>query len=220
MIQKKYKGGSELQDILKIEGLTFKDFLQYPDLSIAEGDVTFITGPSGCGKSTLLRLMNGILSPNAGTVYFRGQDIASLDPIELRRKVLLVGQTVYLFRGTVLENFRHFHEVHESNLPNSKQIMDYLHLCSIDFDLDTSCDHLSGGERHRIYLAIALSMESEVLLLDEPTAALDEETAYTVFKNLSEHCRERGKTLVIVSHDSNLTGQFAEHIISLEEVAV
>lgn len=204
-----------LLGIIHADELIFKEFLHFPKIAITEGDITFITGPSGCGKSTLLQLINGTISPDTGTIQFRGKDIASIDPIELRRKVLLVGQTVYLFKGTIQENFRFFHKANESAIPNNEQIKKYLHICGVEFDLDAKCDYLSGGERQRVFLAIALSMTPEVLLLDEPTAALDEKTAHAVFKNISEHCKRHGITLVVVSHASTLTEEFAEHIVSL-----
>jgi ABC-type proline/glycine betaine transport systems, ATPase components len=83
---------------IQTRGLAYGQ-ISYRDLDIEEGKATFISGPSGCGKSTLLRLFNKTLAPTAGTVLYRGQDMAQTDSIALRRDVLLAGQSVFLFEG-------------------------------------------------------------------------------------------------------------------------
>ena len=94
-------------------------------------------------------------------------------------------------------------------------MLSYLSLCSLEQPLTASCQQLSGGERQRVFLAIHLSMNPRVLMLDEPTSALDRKTAHRVFTQLIAHMKERGDTLLVVSHDPELTKTFAEQVISL-----
>ena len=91
----------------------------------------------------------------------------------------------------------------------------FLRLCCANFPLDAPCVHLSGGERQRVFLAICLSFLPKVLMLDEPTSALDQDTAERFMTQVLGYCRQRGMTVVAVSHDPALTERHAENVISL-----
>lgn len=203
----------------KIEGkgLSVFNTLSYADFAIPAEQAVFLSGPSGCGKSTLLRLMNGILTPSEGHIFLDGADIASLDPIALRRRVLLAGQAVYLFRGTIADNFRLFHQYRETTAPDAKTCQSLLDLCQAPFTPEDSCQSLSGGERQRIFLALALSMKPEVLLLDEPHSAMDSALAYKVMGNIIAYGRDHHMTMIIISHDLKLRDTCADKIIRLGE---
>lgn len=203
---------------IQTRGLAYGQ-ISYKDLDIEEGKATFISGPSGCGKSTLLRLFNKTLAPTAGTVLYQGQDMADIDSIALRREVLLAGQSVFLFDSSVGENFDAFCEARETAILAAEDKLKFLRLCCANFPLDAPCVHLSGGERQRVFLAICLSFLPKVLMLDEPTSALDQETAERFMTQVLTFCRERGMTVVAVSHDPALTGRHAENIISLRAEA-
>lgn len=204
-----------MEHIIETENLCFQDFLRYPDIIIEKNTVTFIKGASGCGKSTLLKLFNGTMSPSIGCVLYGGKDISLLDKIALRRDVLLVKQVPYLFQGSIYQNFVAFHQVHESICPSQSEISNYLELCCISVALETRCDTMSGGERQRVFLSIALSLMPKVLLLDEPTSALNKELSNELLYNIIEHCKQQNVSLVIVSHDLELQSTFAEKIIEL-----
>lgn len=204
-----------MQEILKASQVVFESIIHYPEIQISAGQATFLQGASGCGKSTLLKLLNGTLSPHSGTIYYEGTDIESLDTIQLRRKVLLAGQSVYLFRGTILDNFIRYHTYRGSEPPEKEQLEAFLSLCCVDFPLDANCNNMSGGERQRVYIAVALSLAPKVLMLDEPTSALDEKTAHQFLGNIKQYCREQGLTLVVVSHDAKLTDYYADQVIRL-----
>ena len=187
----------------------------YKDLSIEIGKSTFISGPSGSGKSTLLRLFNKTIAPTVGAVLYHGQNMDDIDSITLRREVLLAGQSVFLFDRTVGENFDAYCEARESESLSAEDKQNFLRLCCASFPLDASCVHLSGGERQRVFLAICLSFLPKVLMLDEPTSALDQETAERFMTQVLDYCRQRGMTVVAVSHDPALTERHAENVISL-----
>lgn len=203
------------ESILRSDTLSFMDFIRYPDMRIPTEKVTFITGESGTGKSTLLRLFNNSLSSSSGSVYYRGTDILSIDPVELRRSVLLVGQSVFLFDDTITGNVEQFFAYRGEGLPETSSIQECLSVCRADFSPAVDCTTLSGGERQRVYLALFLAMDSDILMLDEPTSALDGANGRQVMENIASFCRDRGRTLVVVSHDENLVERFAEHRVVL-----
>ncbi len=205
--------------ILQTRGLGFLDLLRYPDLSIEENKATFILGESGCGKSTLLRLFNATLLPSAGEIFYRGENIRQLEVLAYRKKVLLASQDVYLFDGSIRDNFNAYYQLREQAPIDEKTMSTFLSLCCLDFDLDTPCGRLSGGERQRVFLAICISFGFDVLLLDEPTSALDEKTARQLMTNLKEYISAQGKTLAAVSHSRELAEAFGDRIILLEKGA-
>ena len=201
--------------LITAENLSFQDFLRYPDISIEENAVTFISGASGCGKSTLLKLFNGTISPSTGCVAYGGKDINTLDQIELRREVLLVKQVPYLFQGDIYQNFADFHQIRGSACPSRSEIIGFLELCCMPAPLETQCGTMSGGERQRVFLSIALSMKPKVLLLDEPTSALNRELSKDVLGNIAAYSKKQNISLVIISHDLELQSAFAEQTIEL-----
>lgn len=129
--------------------------------------------------------------------------------------MLLVKQVPYLFKGSIYENFIAFHQIHESSCPSQVEINNYLKLCCISTSLETQCDTMSGGERQRVFLSIALSMLPKVLLLDEPTSALNKELSNDVLNNIIEYSKRQNISLVIISHNMELQSTFAENIIEL-----
>lgn len=201
--------------ILETTNLVFNRMLSYPDISINRGSIVFIQGPSGSGKSTFLRLINNMVSPSEGKILYDGVDLEKLDSIDLRRKIILAGQSIYLFNDTIRNNFIQFHKYRETQFPKDREIKEYLNTCCIDFSMDISCKNLSGGEKQRIFLAIALSFKPEVLLLDEPTSALDSSTADCVMMNIINYCKQNGITLIVVSHDTTLANRYGEQIINI-----
>ncbi len=202
--------------MISTRGLCFRDMLCYPDIDIARGSVTFLAGASGSGKTTLLRLMNATISPSSGNVLFDGQNICEMDKIALRRRMILAGQMPYLFRGSVADNFLAYHEIHETTAPARAAMREYLDICGIGVEGDASCDVMSGGERQRVFLAIALSMLPEALLLDEPTSAMNHELSHRVLENIIRFASKKKITLLIVSHDLSLRERFAQCVVELE----
>ena len=201
--------------LFSIRDLRFLDFLSYPDLEIKAGQTVFIQGESGSGKTSLLRLLNGSKSPSAGQVSFQGQDIALLDPLELRRKAILVAQEAWLFPGSIKDNFRLFGEARGLPAPQEEEIRKLLSVCALDLPLETNTGTMSGGERQRAFLAVCLSFAPVALLMDEPTSALDDQTAEVLFERLTAFAAQQGISLVAVSHSRALAEKFAQQVITL-----
>lgn len=203
-----------LQPILTTRDLSFAG-IRYPDIAFQRQGINIICGPSGCGKSTLLRLCNRTLVPDSGQVCLDGRDVRSLDPLELRHDVLLAGQEVFLFDGSIVDNFRRFYALRELPEPHWNSIRRFLDLCACPLSIDSPCGSLSGGERQRVFLAVCLSFVPRVLLLDEPTSALDGATACRFMSNLRDFAAQHGISVVLVSHDRELTSRFADTLLEL-----
>ena len=203
--------------LFSLKGVKFKDIISYPNIEIEQGKTTFICGKSGCGKSTMLKLLNGVEAFDSGSLQYCGKEITEYDSIELRREVLLFGQSVYLFDGDIRENFKQFYAYRDLPSPDDNVIKDYLAVCSANFKLSTNCATMSGGERQRVFISICLSFAPKVLLLDEPTSALDENTSTELFENILRYCSKRDITVIAISHNTSLVRQFADAIINLED---
>ncbi|MEG1441352.1 MAG: ATP-binding cassette domain-containing protein, partial [Oscillospiraceae bacterium] len=152
-----------------------------------------------------------------GTVFYKGNDISDMDTITLRKEVLLVSQAVFLFDGTIAENFLEYYKYRDVSPLPENDFRKYLDICCADFPSDSRCETMSGGERQRIFTAICLSFKPKVLMLDEPTSALDQATARTFFQNVKEFCKSNGITIITISHDENLVDTFADKKIYLEK---
>lgn len=203
--------------ILTTSNLKFLD-IEYNDISIPENKVTFIVGASGTGKSSLLKLFNQTRSQDSGSIFYNNQNIDKIDTISLRKDILLISQSVFLFDDTIKGNFEKFYEYRGEKLISEDEIRRFLNICCIDFSLDESCVTMSGGERQRIYTAILMSFKPKILMLDEPTSALDSTNSINMLSNIISFCRFHKITLIIVSHDNELTKKFADNIITLEKM--
>jgi len=211
------RGNSEMNIFESSRGLRFKDIIEYPEIKIKENTYTFITGESGAGKSTYLRLLNKTLLPSSGTILYRGQDIKKLPPLKYRRNVVLIPQEVFLTEGTIKENFDFYYDSIEGPRLNEIEIQQILKICVADFPLTSQCGLLSGGERQRVFLAIFMSLYPDVLLLDEPTAALDEANSVKLLTNIKEFGQSHKITIVVICHNDELTNKFAEEIIEIRK---
>lgn len=205
------------QNIIETHRLDFKGLLRYPDLKIIPESMTFLKGESGSGKSTLFKLLNGTLSPTAGIIYYQATDIAELETIQLRREILLVSQSTFLFSGSIYDNYAAFYQSRDLLMPREQDMQAFLRICQLDIPLDSHCDTMSGGERQRIYHAIALSFGPKVLLLDEPTSALDADTADNFFAQIKGYCTDAKITVIAISHDDVLANRYGDQQILLRK---
>ncbi len=181
------------------------------DLEIGAG-ATAILGPSGAGKSTLLRLLNRLADPDSGCVLLHGEDVRSLDPLELRRRACLVPQLPALLSGSVADNVRYGPGLCGREADAER----YLELAGLAADYaPREAERLSVGEQQRVMLARALALEPEVLLLDEPTSALDERTQAGVEATIARLVAELGVSAVFVTHDRGQARRLAGRTVEL-----
>jgi putative ABC transport system ATP-binding protein len=167
-----------------------------------------VLGPSGSGKSTLLRLLNRLADPDRGSVRFHGEDVCSLDPLELRRRAVLVPQLPAPLPGSVADNVRYGPGL----LGRQTDPVGPLEQAGLDATFgEREAARLSVGEQQRVMLARALALEPEVLLLDEPTAALDERAKEGVELTLARlPC-----SIVLVTHERAQAERLAQRIVEL-----
>jgi putative ABC transport system ATP-binding protein len=184
------------------------------ELSVAIGDgATAIAGPSGAGKSTLLRLLNRLADPDAGSVRYRGRDVCDYDVLALRREVGLVPQLPALLDATVAENVRYGPRL----AGRDADVEDALGLAGLDATFaDRPARRLSVGEQQRVMLARALALEPRVLLLDEPTAALDERAKAAVERTLGDLRQRLSLSFVFVTHEFAQAERLADRSLWLE----
>lgn len=198
------------------------------------GGSVAVFGPSGAGKSTLLRLLNRLLEPSRGAVLYEGRNLREIDPLELRRRVALVPQLPALEPATVADNLRlgqRFaavgrwlrwgRQVGATGADAAGADRDALAklLASVGLGpeyLARQAERLSVGEQQRVMIARALALDPEVLLLDEPTAALDADSRRQVEQTLTRLRSERGIALVLVSHDRQQVARLCEWVVELD----
>lgn len=187
------------------------------DVSVSiDGGATAIVGPSGAGKSTLLRLLNRLADPVVGVVRFGGRDVRELDVLALRRDAVLVPQVPAPLPGTVEANVRYGPSLSD-DLP-APDVTRCLELAGLDSSYaPRDAARLSVGEQQRVMLARALALEPDALLLDEPTAALDEDTRTGVELTLVELHATLGVALVLVTHDRGQAARLTQRTIELRE---
>ncbi len=176
------------------------------------GRLTVIVGPSGAGKSSLLRLCNRLEVPDRGTVRYRGDDVAQLDPLHLRRCVGMVFQRPTPFPGTVLENL----EVARAAIPHADAVA-LLDRVGLDESfLERPALELSGGEAQRVSLARTLATEPDVLLMDEPTSSVDADTAARIEVLAREEVGD-GVDVLWVTHDQQQARRLADYVIEVRD---
>jgi putative ABC transport system ATP-binding protein len=193
------------------------------DLAIEKGDFVAILGPSGSGKTTLLGLLAGLDTPSRGSVRIAGTDLTPLSEDERARfrraTVGFVFQSFQLTPSlTARENVQVPLEL-RGDRDVGKRAADLLGRVGLGDRLDHYPAQLSGGEQQRVALARAFVNEPQILFADEPTGNLDAGTGQAIIELLEELNRERGTTLVLVTHDPNLADR-ARRTIRLADGAI
>ncbi len=189
-----------MQAAFKLQNVTYGQILKIPELIIPAGALFTVTGKSGSGKTTLLKLLNNLISCDEGDLYYYGSNVKSLDPVALRRRVVMVPQAPFIFPGSLEENIRLAFFFNRKEPPVKDRIKQLLATFDLPLDPLQDTHNLSGGEKQRLALIRALLLEPETLLLDEPTAALDDENTEIVLRYLTDWVSRDGRALVMVSH--------------------
>ncbi len=199
-ISKRVENGSDWLDILK-----------QLDLDIVSGESVAILGRSGAGKTTLLSILAGLDLPSTGTIRIAGHEITSLD--EEQRARLRAGRIGFVFQAfqlldsfTALENVRLSAELAGLDQPAARAIK-ALEEVGLAQRQRHQPRQLSGGEKQRVALARAFAGEPEILFADEPTGNLDGSTGARIIELMFDLNRQRGTTLVLVTHDEELAAR-------------
>ncbi len=210
--------------MIELDGVS-KSYGTFPALApinlvFDAGKTTVLIGPSGCGKSTILRLIIGLIRPSAGTVRFEGRVISPDTLLELRRRMGYVIQDGGLFPHlTAAENIlllaRHLRR------PKAEIRDRMADLCELTrlppASLDSYPVELSGGQRQRVSLIRALMLRPDVLLLDEPLAALDPMVRSSLQTELKAIFQHLGQTVILVTHELTEAALLGDQIVLLRE---
>ena len=221
-------GGLELDDIrhaVELEGVGFsypdgQEALRNIDLKLALGEMVAIVGPTGAGKTTLAYLVPSLLTPTTGRVLIDGVDVAELDVDSLRRHVTYVFQEHVLLSETIRENLLLANpEATETQMTAALETAGCMEFINdlpdgLDTKLGRSGDSLSVGQQQRLSIARGLVRDAKILILDEPTAALDPQTENALVASLRAAAEER---LVIVIAHRLSTIRHADRIVFLED---
>ncbi|MFD0556186.1 iron complex transport system ATP-binding protein [Stackebrandtia endophytica] len=194
------------------------------DLSIPVGGVTALVGPNGAGKSTLLTMVGRLLGMDEGSVEIAGYDVATTNSKDLAKIVSILRQENHFVTRLTVRQLVGF-----GRFPHSKgrltTVDEEMISRAIDFlgleDLEGRyLDELSGGQRQRAYVAMVLAQDTEYLLLDEPLNNLDMQHSVQMMRHLRRAATELGRTVVIVLHDINFAGHYADRICAMKNGGV
>ena len=197
--------------------------LRYINLNIQKGESVIIQGPNGCGKSTLIKILNGIIFPMEGSYTYEDHEITEKALKDSRFAKWFHQQMGYVFQnadtqlfcGSVEEEIA-FGPIQMGLSEDKQRTEDCLRLFGIEKLRERPPYHLSGGEKRKVSLACILSMNPEVLILDEPLAGLDESTQKMLIDFLKKF-HAAGKTLIIITHNNQLAKELGNRFIKMKE---
>lgn len=196
--------------------------LQDVSIHVEKGDIYGIIGFSGAGKSTLLRLVNGLETPDSGTVMVHDQDLGSLKKAELRklrRKIGMVFQQFNLFPNMTIKENIMLAPVKRKKMSKEdaeKKALELLTRIGLSDKADSYPSQLSGGQKQRVAIVRALAMNPDVMLFDEPTSALDPEMVGEVLALMKKLAAE-GMTMVVVTHEMGFAREVASRVLFIND---
>ena len=188
------------------------------NLEIKDGEIISIIGPSGSGKSTILRIINHLIRPDTGKVYYNNQCITDKNAQKIRLKMGMVFQHFELFpHKTVLENITLAPVVHKilTKTEAETKAKELLKMVDLENKIYDYHNTLSGGQKQRVAIARMLAMNPEVMLFDEPTSALDPEMVKDIL-DIIKTIATSGKTIIIVTHEINFAKNISDRILFMD----
>lgn len=201
--------------IFEFINVKYNDILSIDHLIINQEKTTCLLGPSGVGKTTLLRLLNKLISPTQGEIYYRGQTLKDMQSVQLRQQVVLLSQQPIMFDTTIKDNLIIGCQFAKKPIPNEIQLKQMLAELSLDKELDADATKCSIGEKQRIALGRVLLMNADVYLMDEPSSALDRDTEKLIMDVIVKYTKKLGHTLVMVTHSQDVAQTYGDEIINL-----
>ncbi len=187
------------------------------NLEVEKTEVLGVLGPNGAGKSTLLKCIDGILTPQKGSILVDGHDIRRMSRIELAKKIGYIPQSLsHAFSATVFDAVlmgRRPHLGWRTSETDTEKVLDTLHMLHIEDLAMRDINELSGGQMQKVFIARALAQEPDVLLLDEPTSNLDIRHQLEVMHTIKSIVRKKGISAILAIHDLNLATRYADKII-------
>ena len=215
------EGSIEFNDVYFRYSDSDEDVLKNVNLDVKAGEYMALVGPSGVGKTTLCSLIPRFYEVTGGNIKIDGMDIRKIKLDDLRNNIGIVQQDVYLFAGTIMENIRYGNPdaTDEDVIRAARRANAHEFIMSFPDGYDTQVGergtHLSGGQKQRVAIARAMVNKPDILLADEPTGALDYNTGKAILKLLQNMCRERGMTVIVITHNQALA-PMADRLIHIK----
>jgi iron complex transport system ATP-binding protein len=212
---------------ISVEGLTHaydrQTIIDNLSFSVESGRFFILIGPNGSGKTTLLKLLAGLLPLQSGTINVHDRSIKAYSPRALARRVAYVPQSLSVdFPFRVLQVVLMGRAPHLGLLGfESQKDLDLAHQAMAYTDVahlaDRRLDQISGGEQQRVFIARAVCQQPDIILMDEPTAALDMAHQIRVMDLMERLKNDQRRTVVMVSHDLNLAAMYADRVLLLDK---
>jgi iron complex transport system ATP-binding protein len=191
-------------------------------LSVAPGEMVGLLGPNGSGKTTLLKLAGGVLKPGGGEITLGGSNMASLKRKAIAREVAVVPQQFnmpYAFTTldvVMLGRFPFMSTLSGESAADKQAVSDALSLVGLNYLIDSRFNELSGGERQKVVLAMALAQQPKLLLLDEPTLHLDINHQIEILELVRRLNKVQNITVLAAMHDLNLAALYFDRLVVLK----
>ena len=219
-------GGAPAKDaLLRAEGVSVMlggtPVLRGVTLAARRGEIVGLTGPNGSGKSTLLRALAGLQKPYAGGIWLGGEALGSTAPSARARQIAFMPQSAERHPFTVLETvlmgrYPHLGRFELEGRRDRDIALEVMRRAGVEEFAGRQIDTLSGGERQRVLLARALAQQADVLLLDEPTAALDLKHRLLVMDAVREEAVARDVAVIAAMHDLSLAGRYCDRLLLMD----
>lgn len=199
-----------------------KVIVEQLNLSIPAGKVTALVGANGSGKSTILKTMARIMKPQKGGVFLDGKSIHQMQTKEVAKQLAILPQNPVAPEGlTVSElvsfgRFPHQKGFGSLSKEDKEMVAWALQVTGMTEFSDRPIDQMSGGQRQRAWIAMALAQGTDILFLDEPTTFLDMAHQLEVLKLLERLNKEEGRTIIMVVHDLNHATRYAHHVVAIK----
>ncbi len=214
--------------MLSVKNLVFSYFhnekvIDNVSFDLKEGKINVLLGPNGIGKSTILKCLNGILKPQSGEIIIDNKSIKEYKAKQLAQKISYVEQSSHIDNLNVYETIMLGRTPYINFTPSPKdkevvnKVVDELQLQDL---LHRNISSLSGGERQKVMIGLALASESKILLLDEPTANLDIKNALMIMQLIKKLTISDNLTVLISMHDINLAYCFGDYFFCMKDKSI
>lgn len=216
-----------MANIIEVKNLTFnydkeKNIFKNLDLSIEKGKITTLLGKNGCGKSTLIKLLSKNINNYSGEIFLGDKELKNYSLKELATKLSIVYQNNTTPQEITVYDMVSFARLPYQNIlfyKKTKEDIEKINYALAETELleykDKRVDELSGGQLQRVYIAMCLAQDTEIIILDEPTTFLDIKYQKSIMKLVKDLNSKFGITIIMVLHDINQAITYSDNIIAL-----
>ena len=216
-----------MENIIEIKNLSFKynttkAIFSDLNLTIKKGEITTLLGKNGCGKSTLIKLLSKNITNYTGNIFLENKELKSYSLKELATKLSIVYQNNITPQEITVFDMVSFARLPYQNIffyKQTKEDIEKINFALKETDLidykNTIVSELSGGQLQRVYIAMCLAQDTEIIILDEPTTFLDIKYQKSIMKLVKRLNQELGLTIIMVLHDINQAITYSDNIVAL-----